>query len=130
MNKFIHNDRGESVVLKEGVRLESGIKPDLGFPYDILHYDDAVQVKSYQGVESDLTSDEMAAIENFITNVVEDPQAKLNSQALEFLGWTDWYAVRAAETGVAVPADIISKRAAARAVISDMNAVYEWPPTS
>jgi hypothetical protein len=70
----------------------------------------------------------MVAIEAFITDVQEDPQAKLNAQALEFLQWTDWYVVREQEVGTAIPADISSKRTAARAAITDLNEAFDWPP--
>jgi hypothetical protein len=126
-NKFTHS-RGQSVILKDDIRLESGIKPDLGFSYDEIHYDDQAQVKLLSGVESPLTAGDMTAIEAFITDVQEDPQAKLNAQALEFLQWTDWYVVREQEVGVAIPADIASKRAAARAAITDLNETFDWPP--
>jgi len=45
-------------------------------------------------------------------------QAELNRPHLVYLASTDWYAVRLAETGVAIPAEITAARAAARASIS------------
>ena len=44
-------------------------------------------------------------------------QEVINSDSLAYLSSTDWYAIRYAETGVAVPADISSARAAARTAI-------------
>lgn len=41
-------------------------------------------------------------------------QAKKNAAALEYLRSTDWYITRFAETGVAVPAEVLEERAAAR----------------
>lgn len=38
----------------------------------------------------------------------------------QYLASTDWYAVRFAETGVAIPADVATKRAEARARISEL----------
>ena len=44
-------------------------------------------------------------------------QSLVNSEALEYLKSTDWYITRHAETAVAVPADVTTARAAARAAI-------------
>jgi hypothetical protein len=44
-------------------------------------------------------------------------QAATNRQARAYLASTDWYIVRFAESGVAVPAEITTARAAARASI-------------
>jgi hypothetical protein len=39
-------------------------------------------------------------------------------EAREYLNSTDWYAARLAETGKAIPEDVIAKRQAARAVLN------------
>ena len=44
-------------------------------------------------------------------------QSLVNSESLEYLKSTDWYITRHAETGVAVPADVTTLRAAAREAI-------------
>jgi len=44
-------------------------------------------------------------------------QENTNYASWGYLRETDWYAIRYAETGVSVPADILSARAAARAAI-------------
>ncbi len=44
-------------------------------------------------------------------------QAATNRQARAYLASTDWYVVRFAESGVAVPSEITTARAAARASI-------------
>lgn len=41
-------------------------------------------------------------------------QEKANKEARAYLTETDWYVVRFAETGVAIPADIAAARQAAR----------------
>lgn len=41
-------------------------------------------------------------------------QAEVNTEALAYLKETDWYVVRQAETGIAIPADILTARAKAR----------------
>lgn len=45
-------------------------------------------------------------------------QAELNAPHLAYLSVTDWYVVRLAETGVAIPAEVTSARAVARAAIA------------
>jgi hypothetical protein len=45
-------------------------------------------------------------------------QAATNRQARAYLDSTDWYVVRFAESGVAVPSEITTARAAARASIA------------
>lgn len=44
----------------------------------------------------------------------EEIQAEVNAQARAYLNSTDWYVVRFAETGVAIPQDILNARQAAR----------------
>ena len=44
-------------------------------------------------------------------------QEVLNNESLGYLASTDWYITRHAETAVAVPADVTTARAAARAAI-------------
>ena len=54
------------------------------------------------------------------TNVqptAEQLQAETNATSQAYLASTDWYITRHAETGVAVPADVTTARAAARAAI-------------
>ena len=54
------------------------------------------------------------------TNVqptAEEIQAETNATSQAYLASTDWYITRHAETAVAVPADVTTARAAARAAI-------------
>lgn len=44
----------------------------------------------------------------------EQIQAQANAEARAYLSSTDWYVVRFAETGVAIPQDILDARQAAR----------------
>lgn len=47
----------------------------------------------------------------------EQLQEQTNAKARAYLAETDWYVVRKAETGVGIPADILAKRAEARASV-------------
>jgi len=49
--------------------------------------------------------------------IAANAQSLVNSESLEYLKSTDWYITRHAETAVAVPADVTTARAAARAAI-------------
>lgn len=49
--------------------------------------------------------------------IAANAQSLVNSESLEYLKSTDWYITRHAETGVAVPADVTTARATARAAI-------------
>jgi len=49
--------------------------------------------------------------------IAANTQAELNATSQAYLASTDWYITRHAETAVAVPADVTTARAAARAAI-------------
>ena len=49
--------------------------------------------------------------------IAANAQAELNATSQAYLDSTDWYITRHAETGVKVPADVTTARAAARAAI-------------
>jgi len=51
--------------------------------------------------------------------VSEDYQRMLNSCAITYLSSTDWYVTRQAETGKAIPEDILNKRQEAREAIDE-----------
>ena len=53
------------------------------------------------------------------TGTINDTQTSLNIKNRQYLNHTDWYVLRATEGGTAVPSDITTKRAAARAAIKD-----------
>ena len=49
--------------------------------------------------------------------IAANAQAETNATSQAYLASTDWYVTRNAETGVAVPDDVTTARAAARAAI-------------
>ena len=49
--------------------------------------------------------------------IAANAQAETNATSQAYLAFTDWYITRHAETAVAVPADVTTARAAARAAI-------------
>ena len=58
--------------------------------------------------------DQVLIYANSIKPTPEQLQAQANAEARAYLASTDWYVVRFAETGVAIPADIAAARQAAR----------------
>ena len=51
--------------------------------------------------------------------IASNTQAETNATSLAYLASTDWYITRKAETGDAVPSEITTLRAAARAAITE-----------
>ena len=103
-------------IRKGSETLSAEIKPDFSFTYDAINYNSAGLRKYRVGdTESDLTAAQATEIEAYITSVTADPVAQVNFVSTQYLAETDWYVTRFAETGVAVPSDITTARAAARA---------------
>ena len=57
--------------------------------------------------------------ETYIRNILTD---MVKEQCADRLSQTDWYVIRAAEGGAAVPADILSQRQAIRAKSNELEA--------
>ena len=51
--------------------------------------------------------------------IAANTQAETNATSLAYLASTDWYASRKADTGEAIPSEITTLRAAARAAITE-----------
>ena len=67
-----------------------------------------------QGIEQNIFGlpGEYTVIQEDISAEIE--QQKINKEALAYLNSTDWYVIRQLETGTAIPASILTERAAAR----------------
>ena len=101
---------------------ESGVKPDFSFDYLAVHYDGVGgSYRSTGNEDIELTAAQVQEIEDFITTVVTDTTAQTNLDSEIHLAQTDWYVTRYAETGVAIPQDILDSRAAARAAIVEVS---------
>jgi hypothetical protein len=80
-------------------------------PDNSLHYlDDEAFVHLLPAGSVPITDEEAEALRPV-------PQADPKAEAQAYLDSTDWYVVRMAETGVPAPADVTSKRAAARLLL-------------
>ena len=83
------------------------------------------QAEWTDGPNTDITPDDVAQyVAMWEANTPEaEPELELtaqeviNNDSLAYLDSTDWYAIRYAETGVAVPSDVTTARAAARSAI-------------
>ena len=81
------------------------------------------QAEWTDGPNTDITPDDVAQyVTMWEANAPEaaaEPTAQevINSESMAYLDSTDWYVVRYAETGVAVPSDVTTARAAARSAI-------------
>ena len=119
MNTLVY-DFNQSNVRKGDQTLSAGIKPVFSFDYDSLNYSSVTTTSSkYQSenAEYELNDAQCAEIEEYISGVTPDPVTQTNMDSLMYLAETDWYITRHAETGVAVPDEITTARAAARAAI-------------
>ena len=70
-------------------------------------------------IEADDVAGYITAWEANAPDAVAEPTAQevTNNESMAYLESTDWYAIRYAETGVAVPSDVTTARAAARSAI-------------
>ena len=81
------------------------------------------QAEWTDGPNTDITPDDVSQyVTMWEANAPEaaaEPTAQetINNDSLAYLKSTDWYVVRYAETGVAVPSDVTTARAAARSAI-------------
>lgn len=64
-------------------------------------------------VTGEITVHEVAPSE-ISTPSPEEVQAQINQESLIYLNSTDWYVVRFAETGIAIPIEILTARQIAR----------------
>ena len=79
----------------------------------VFAYDDE-QVDQGYGVDMAAMTDAEVDAHLNPAKTLEQLQEQINTEAREYLAETDWYVIRAQETGVEVPADILEARQAAR----------------
>ena len=53
-------------------------------------------------------------------DLLRQQKERSNNEHLKYLQSTDWYVVRKADTGKAIPSDVVTKRQAARDAIQDI----------
>jgi len=106
-------------------------KPDLSFDFDTLYYEDFAKRYLVNGADMDESqqdeciqwvddhADAIAAGPPPVIPATATEEELQSGNALEFLKATDWYMVRNAETGIAIPQGILDKRAEARLRVLD-----------
>ena len=118
MNALIY-DFNNCHVRKGEQTLSAGIKPVFSFEYQALAYDEYNRKIRINDTDVELTTEQVQEIEDYIDTVVADPVAQTNMDSRQYLFDTDWYILRKAETGAAVPTDVLVARADARAAITE-----------
>ena len=98
----------------ETVKLQSSgylINGNMNVPNDPAnrHY---VMVQDWIAQEGNTPAPEFTDAE-----IAANAQALVNSESLAYLASTDWYVTRQAETGAAIPQDILTARAESRVAI-------------
>jgi len=81
-----------------------------------------VNLQTGEILELDLTAGEIQAINNNGPLVLQEAKNSKIFQCKSYLSSTDWYAVRYAETDVAIPSNISANRASARLLQDNINA--------
>jgi len=124
-NTLIYSNNA-SVVERSGQHVISGVKPSLSFNYDELQYHQSNKGYVLNNNWFDMTAEQELEVENYIKVITVDTalSTKISDNAtnLAYLYDTDWYITRNMETGVEVPADILTKRAEARASLEPVTA--------
>ena len=118
MNTLVY-DFNNCHVRKGQQTLSAGIKPVFSFEYQTLLYNGIGGGFRNDNVDTELTTEQIQEIEDYIAAVTADPTAQTNVDSRVYLAQTDWYVVRLFETGAAIPQEILDARAAARAAIVD-----------
>lgn len=106
-----------------------GKKPVEGKSYTASGGNEVYTIQNYEQMESEALkiADEVAKNNPLgITTVMNDAdllrqqKERSNDEHLKYLQSTDWYVVRKADTGKAIPSDVVTKRQAARDAIQDI----------
>ena len=116
MNTLVY-DFNNCHVRKGEQTLSSGIKPEFSFEYQALTYNGVGGGFRNDTVTTELTTEQVQEIEDYIATVAPDPTAQTNMDSEIYLADTDWYVIRKFETGAAIPQEILIKRQEAREAI-------------
>ncbi len=113
-----------SILKADGRHVLAIERPQFSFAYHAIKYIQAVQEILIDGQALAMTDAQRDEVAAFLAGVEPDETLSLkvaeNQRNRRFLNETDWYVVRHAETGVAIPADILELRAGARAAIHEL----------
>jgi hypothetical protein len=117
MNTLLY-DFNNCHVRKGEQTLSAGIKPVFSFEYQALSYDGITGGFRNENVDTELTTEQIQEIEDYIAAITADPIEQTNMDSQMYLAETDWYVVRKFETGTAIPQEVLIKRQEAREAIT------------
>jgi hypothetical protein len=121
-NKLIYKSK-ICWVEQNGQPMSRKIKPDLGFNYEGIEYDENSKVKYIDNKIVPLTKEECQAIENYIASIEFDEakskQAKINFEARQELAVSDWKVLRELERKYLKDTDLNIKREKLRASVKE-----------
>lgn len=111
---------------QDGSFLRSNERPPMSFDYDILSLSSSIKSRTWQGSSYPLTDEQIAEVEAYVSSItinedLNDAMAQIHN-AKKILAGTDWYVIRQADTGVAVPDHIRQMREQARTLINEAEA--------
>ena len=108
---------------QDGTFLRSNDRPTMSFDYDILSFSSGIKSRTWQGSSYPLTDEQITEVETYVSSItidqdLNDAMAQIHNSK-KILAGTDWYVIREADTGVAMPDHIRQMRAQARALINE-----------
>ena len=115
------NPRANVSILREGRHIAGPTRPVFSFDYDAMQFSMNVRSYVHAGVEVIMNEAQIAEVLDFLNNLdVSEARSRRYAQSrqlIDYLASTDWYVIRALETGVPVPQDVTEARARAREAI-------------
>ncbi|NBP39390.1 MAG: hypothetical protein EBV34_13275 [Betaproteobacteria bacterium] len=115
------NPRANVSIMRDGRHIAGPTRPVFSFEYDALQFSMNVRSYVHAGVEVAMNEAQVAEVLHFLNHLdVSEAQSRRYAQSrqlIDYLASTDWYVIRALETGVPVPQDVTEARARAREAI-------------
>ncbi len=113
--------RANVSIMRGGKHISGPTRPIFSFAYDALQFSMTVRSYLHDGVEVAMNEAQIAEVLQFLNTLdVSEERSRRYAQSrqlLDYLASTDWYVIRALETGVPVPQDVREARARAREAI-------------
>jgi len=115
------NPRANVSIMRDGRHIAGPTRPVFSFEYDALQFSMNVRSYVHAGVEVAMNEAQIAEVLHFLNHLdVSEAQSRRYAQSrqlIDYLASTDWYVIRALESGVPVPQDVTEARARAREAI-------------
>jgi hypothetical protein len=115
------NPRANVSIMRDGRHIAGPTRPVFSFEYDALQFSMNVRSYVHAGVEVAMNEAQIDEVLHFLNHLdVSEARSRRYAQSrqlIDYLASTDWYVIRALETGVPVPQDVTEARARAREAI-------------